>query len=68
MLFPREVPQVFWLWTDTSFTRDPSIIKTWEKNRIAEAAVSWEGGLVAFCGYAGSKYPLDEAIEFDDTV
>lgn len=64
--------------------RDPSHIKAfaavtpvigrteeeaWEKFRIAEAAVSWEGGLAAFCGYSGvdlSKFPLDEAIKFDD--
>jgi alkanesulfonate monooxygenase SsuD/methylene tetrahydromethanopterin reductase-like flavin-dependent oxidoreductase (luciferase family) len=66
--------------------RDPSNIKAfaavtpvigrtveeaWEKFRIAEAAVSWEGGLAAFCGYSGvdlSKFPLDEPIEFDDNA
>jgi hypothetical protein len=43
----------------------------WEKFGIAEAAVSWEGGLAAFCDYSGfdlSKYPLSEPIECGDTA
>lgn len=64
--------------------RDPSNIKAfaaitpvigrteeeaWEKFRIAEASVSWEGGLAAFCGYSGldlSPFPVDEPLEFSE--
>lgn len=64
--------------------RDPSTIKCFasatpiigrtleeaqEKYRIAEANVSWQGGLAAFCGYSGidlSKHPLDEPFKTDD--